>query len=51
MSQPQSDYTIFGMKIMYGLVPGLVVLFGVWIFLIMHYRENALKKSSVGWRF
>lgn len=32
ISQPQSELTIWGMRLMYGLIPGLFVLFGVWIF-------------------
>jgi GPH family glycoside/pentoside/hexuronide:cation symporter len=32
ISQPQSEFTIWGMRLMYGLIPGLFVLFGVWIF-------------------
>ncbi len=36
ISQPQTDFTIMGMKIMFGLVPGIFVLLGAWIF--THYE-------------
>jgi Na+/melibiose symporter-like transporter len=31
-SQVQSPYTIFGIKIMFGLIPGIALLIGAWIF-------------------
>ncbi|MCP4760746.1 MAG: MFS transporter [archaeon] len=32
VSQPQSDYTVLGIKIMFGLVPGIFIFLGVLIF-------------------